>query len=77
MNNFIAFKWKITFVDFHKYLIIIVFMTSKLWSLYEEPKEEVKEVVVQERKVNYQTIVVTEICPDLHFFAQNVETGRI
>ena len=53
--------------------MIILF---QLWTLYEEPKEEILENVVIERKINYKTIVVTEVTKDLHFYAQNVETGE-
>ena len=48
----------------------------QLWTLFEEPKEEILENVVIERKINYKTIVVTEVTKDLHFYAQNVETGE-
>ncbi|ESN89999.1 hypothetical protein HELRODRAFT_186227 [Helobdella robusta] len=46
-----------------------------LWSIEEEKKEEVQEVVAVERRISYQTIVITEISNELHFYAQNVETG--
>jgi staphylococcal nuclease domain-containing protein 1 len=46
-----------------------------LWTLHEEPKEEVVEAEVLDRKVNYQTVIITEITKELHLFAQNAETG--
>jgi staphylococcal nuclease domain-containing protein 1 len=49
---------------------------AQLWSLYEEPKEEVvQENEVLERKIAYKTVVVTEVTPELHVFVQNTETG--
>lgn len=49
---------------------------ANIWSLEsDEPKEVAAEVEPQERKVNYKTVVVTEIATDLTFYAQNVETG--
>lgn len=53
---------------------------SKLnvWSRYEEPKEEVvQENEVLERKVSYKTVVVTEVTSEMHFYAQNTETGPL
>lgn len=48
----------------------------QVWSKYEEPKEEVvQENEVLERKISYKTVVVTEVTPELHVFAQNTETG--
>jgi len=54
-------------------------MVGKVWSRYEEPKEEVeeKETEVLERKISYKTVVVTEVTPELHFYAQNTETGQL
>jgi staphylococcal nuclease domain-containing protein 1 len=47
-----------------------------IWSHYEEPKDEVvEEKEVLERKISYKTVVVTEVTPDLRFYAQNTETG--
>jgi len=53
-------------------------LVIKVWSRYEEPREEVenKENEVLERKISYKTVVVTEITPDMHFYAQNTETGE-
>ena len=49
----------------------------KLWARYEEPKEEVvQENEVLERKITYKTVVITEVTPELHVFAQNTETGK-
>jgi len=54
-------------------------MVGKVWSRYEEPKEEVenKENEVLERKISYKTVVVTEVTPEMHFYAQNTETGEL
>jgi staphylococcal nuclease domain-containing protein 1 len=46
-----------------------------LWSMYEEPKEVFAENEVLERKINYKTVIVTEITPDCHIYVQNTETG--
>ncbi|KAI0236877.1 Staphylococcal nuclease domain-containing protein 1 [Lamellibrachia satsuma] len=47
-----------------------------LWSLEEEaPKEVVSEAEPMERKVTYKKVIVTEVTNELHFYAQNVETG--
>ena len=52
-------------------------MIDKVWSRYEEPKEEVvQETEVLERKINYKTVVVTEVTSEMHFYAQNTETGE-
>ena len=50
-----------------------------MWKDYEEPKDEavILESEPAERNVNYTTVVVTELADDLHFFAQNVDQGRI
>jgi len=51
--------------------------SKNTWANYEEPKEEaaVLENEPTERKVNYKTVVVTEISDDMTFYAQNAETG--
>nr|CAG4651604.1 EOG090X01F7 [Triops cancriformis] len=48
----------------------------KRWANFVE-KEEVKheEDTSTERKTNYVTVVITEVTPNLSFFAQNVEQG--
>jgi len=52
-------------------------MSGKVWSRYEEPKEEVvQESEVLERKISYKMVVVTEVTPEMHFYAQNTETGE-
>jgi len=52
-------------------------VNAKVWSRYEEPKEEVvQENEVLERKVSYKTVVVTEVTSEMHFYAQNTETGE-
>jgi len=55
-------------------------MVGKVWLKYEEPKEEVEKPQdneVLERKINYKTVVVTEVTPEMHFYAQNTETGEL
>ena len=53
-------------------------MNGKVWSRYEEPKEEVvQENEILERKISYKTVVVTEVTPEMHFYAQNTETGEL
>ena len=53
------------------------FCFVKVWSRYEEPKEEVvQENEVLERKISYKTVVVTEVTAEMHFYAQNTETGE-
>ena len=49
----------------------------QVWSLESNaPKEAAPaEVEPQERKVSYKTVVITEVCDDLSFYAQNVDTG--
>lgn len=46
-----------------------------IWSTYEEPKIEKPEDEPQERQVTYRNVVVTEVCDNLKFYAQNVENG--
>ncbi|ESO85752.1 hypothetical protein LOTGIDRAFT_235720 [Lottia gigantea] len=46
-----------------------------LWQHYEEPKEEEVKEEPADRKINYTTIVVTEITDQLSFFAQNIDNG--
>ena len=36
-----------------------------------------KETTILERKINYKTVVITEVTKELQFFAQNVETGNV
>ncbi len=48
----------------------------QIWASYEEPKElEVEEDEPLERKINYKTVVITEVTNEGTFYAQNVETG--
>ncbi|XP_076445232.1 staphylococcal nuclease domain-containing protein 1-like isoform X2 [Babylonia areolata] len=47
----------------------------KLWSTFEEPKEEVVTEEPAERKLNYTKVVVTEVTDDFTFFAQKVDNG--
>ncbi|KAF1536478.1 Staphylococcal nuclease domain-containing protein 1, partial [Eudyptes schlegeli] len=51
---------------------------EKVWSHYEEtPVEEVVPVLEEkERTANYKPVFVTEITDDLHFYVQDVETGK-
>lgn len=54
---------------------------KKIWANYveeikeEEVKEEDKDDKVSERKVNHEKVVVTEITPDLYFYAQHTDQG--
>lgn len=54
---------------------------KKIWANYveevkeEEVKEEDKDDKVVERKVNHEKVVVTEVTPELHFFAQHTDQG--
>lgn len=54
---------------------------KKIWANYveevkeEEVKEEDKDDKVTERKVNQEKVVVTEITPELHFYAQHSDQG--
>lgn len=54
---------------------------KKIWANYveeikeEEVKEEDKDDKVTERKVNQEKVVVTEVTPELHFFAQHTDQG--
>nr|XP_032804965.1 staphylococcal nuclease domain-containing protein 1 [Petromyzon marinus] len=51
---------------------------EKIWADYTEQPEEgttVPLVEETERKTVYKQVVITEINDDLHFFAQDVETG--
>lgn len=55
---------------------------KNIWANYVEevveekkPSEEEKEDKVVERKVNYETVIVTEITPELTFFAQSVDAA--
>ena len=48
----------------------------QIWANYEEPKEEIQENEDLERKISYKTVVITEVTKDMHFYAQNTETGK-
>lgn len=54
---------------------------KKVWASYveevetEEVKEEEKEEKVTERKVNQEKVILTEITPELLFFAQHTDQG--
>lgn len=54
---------------------------KKIWANYveevkeEEVKEEDKDDKVTERKVSQEKVVVTEITPELHFYAQHTDQG--
>jgi len=54
---------------------------KKIWANYveevkeEEVKEEDKDDKVTERKVNQEKVIVTEITPELHFYAQHTDHG--
>lgn len=50
-----------------------------IWENYkeevEEKVEEEKEEKIVERKINYESIIITEVTADLHFFAQHTDQG--
>ena len=51
---------------------------TKIWANWtgeKEVKATHEEEMVAERKTNYQAVVITEITPELHFFAQKVDQG--
>ena len=54
---------------------------KKIWANYteevheEEKHEEEKDDKVVERKVNQEKVIVTEVTPELHFFAQHTDNG--
>lgn len=54
---------------------------KNLWANYveevkeEEVKEEDKDEKVVERKVNQEKVVVTEVTPEMHFYAQHTDQG--
>lgn len=54
---------------------------KRIWASYveepevEEIKEEEKEDKNVERKVNYERVLITEVTPELHFFAQHSDQG--
>lgn len=54
---------------------------KKIWANYveevkeEEVKEEDKDDKVAERKLNQEKVVVTEVTPELHFYAQHTDQG--
>lgn len=49
----------------------------KIWANFveKEVKAQPEEDVVAERKTNYQSVVITEVTPELHFYVQKVENG--
>lgn len=51
----------------------------QIWANYEEkPKEEFVHVSEEkERVANYRPVYVTEITDTLHFYTQDVETGKL
>nr|CAG4649952.1 EOG090X01F7 [Sida crystallina] len=51
---------------------------TKIWANYtgeKEVKPTHEEETTTERKTSYQGIVITEVTPELHFFAQKVDQG--
>lgn len=54
---------------------------KRIWANYveetevEETKDEEKDDKVTERKVSHEKVVVTEVTPELHFYAQHTEQG--
>lgn len=53
-----------------------IFSVFQLWAEYEEPKQVEQVEEPEERQVSYRTVLVTEVTPELHFYAQTVENGR-
>ena len=49
----------------------------KIWANFveKEVKAVPEEEVASERKTNFQAVVITEVTPELHFFAQKVDQG--
>ena len=50
----------------------------RIWANYtgeKEVKPSADEETVTERKTNYHAVVITEVTPELHFFAQKVDQG--
>ena len=71
-----AASWLVGLTVLH-HVNVLLCCGGKVWSRYEEPKEEVvQENEVLERKISYKTVVVTEITSEMHFYAQNTETGE-
>lgn len=54
---------------------------KRIWANYveepevEESKDEEKEDKVTERKVTHEKVVVTEVAPELYFYAQHTDQG--
>lgn len=52
---------------------------KNIWASYveetEEKVEEEKEDKIIERKVNFESVIITDVTADLHFFAQNTDQG--
>jgi len=51
---------------------------TKIWANWtgeKEVKATQEEEMVAERKTNYNAVVITEITPELHFYAQKVDQG--
>jgi staphylococcal nuclease domain-containing protein 1 len=49
-----------------------------MWKDYAEENEEEKKIEedqITERKIDYQKVLVIEVTPELHFYAQLVEQG--
>lgn len=49
----------------------------RIWKNFveKEVKAQPEEDIAPERKTNYQSVVVTEVTPELHFYVQKVENG--
>ncbi|XP_076336232.1 staphylococcal nuclease domain-containing protein 1-like [Tachypleus tridentatus] len=48
---------------------------DKIWTGFEEPKEEEKKEDNVERKISYRSVIITEVQSNLKFYAQHVEEG--
>ena len=47
----------------------------KVWTNYEPAKEVAVEIVPTERVVSQKSVVVTEVCSDLHFYVQYTDNS--
>lgn len=60
-------------------MCVCVCLPSQVWANYEEkPAEEFVHVSEEkERVAKYRAVYVTEITDTLHFYTQDVETGKV
>lgn len=48
---------------------------EKIWTNYEEPKEQEIKDDILERNISYVSILVTDVRPSMNFYAQQVDEG--